>query len=89
VKFEADSAADSIRRLRRIEGQVAGIIRMIEEGRECRDVVQQVAAVSKAVDRVGYKLLTGQMRYCLQHEDEARAEGYDPETLEKMFLALS
>ena len=89
MQFEPDAAADSMRRLRRIEGQVAGIIRMIEEGRECKDVVQQVAAVSKAIDRVGYKLLTGQMRYCLQNEEEARAEGYDPEALEKMFLTLS
>ena len=41
-------------RLRRAEGQLAGVLRMIEEERDCREVITQLAAVSKAIDRAGF-----------------------------------
>ena len=46
-----DDLAAVIRRLQRAQGQLGGIIRMIQDGRDCKDVVTQIAAVSKAVDR--------------------------------------
>jgi DNA-binding FrmR family transcriptional regulator len=80
---------DVVKRLRRIEGQVAGIVRMIEDGRDCEEVVMQIAAASKALHRAGFKIVSSGMRQCLDpaadsgpsHEDEAR--------MEKAFLSLA
>ncbi len=80
--------ADARRRLRRVQGQVAGILAMIEDGRSCREVIQQIAAASRALDRAGVKLLVSQLQYCLEDEEAARAEGYDPAEVERLFLML-
>ena len=89
MKFESEVVPEALDRLRRIEGQLGGIIRMIEQGRECQDVVQQLAAVGRAVDRVGLRLMTGQLRRCLVDEDSARGEGYDEAKFERLFLMLT
>lgn len=89
MDLEDATAADAIARLRRIEGQVGGIIRMIESGRGCREVVQQVSASSKALDQVGLKLLVSGLRFCALDEKGARAAGYTEEELEKLFLRLA
>ena len=81
--------AEARRRLRRVEGQVGGIVAMIEEGRSCQEVIQQIAAASKALDRVGCKLLVSQLQYCLEDEEAARAEGYDLADMERLFLILT
>jgi DNA-binding FrmR family transcriptional regulator len=75
-----------LNRLRRAQGQLAGVIGMIESGRDCGDVVTQLAAVSRALDRAGFKLVAGAMRQC------AAGEGDPPVTedqVEKMFLTLA
>jgi DNA-binding FrmR family transcriptional regulator len=77
------------RRLRRIQGQLGGIVGMIEEGRPCREVIQQIAAAGKALDRVGVSLLVSQLQYCLEDEETARAEGYDPAEVERLFMSLT
>ena len=46
---------DVLTRLRRVQGQIAGIIAMIEDGRDCVDVVTQLSAASRALDRAGWK----------------------------------
>ena len=51
-------------RLRRVHGQLAGVISMIEQGRECKDVVTQLAAVSRALDRAGFKIVAAGLREC-------------------------
>jgi DNA-binding FrmR family transcriptional regulator len=89
MKFESDAVPEGLRQLRRIEGQLGGIIRMLEQGRECQDVVQQLAAVGRAVDRVGLRLLTSQLRQCLADEESARVEGYDESTFQRLFLMLT
>ncbi len=85
---DGNVVADARRRLRRIQGQVVGILAMIEDGRSCRDVIQQIAAASRALDRAGLKLLVSQLQYCLEDEEAARAEGYDPAEVERLFLML-
>lgn len=77
------------RRLRRIQGQLGGIVTMMEEGRECREVIQQIAAAGKALDRVGVSLLVSQLRYCLEDEDAAKAHGYDPAEVERLLMSLT
>ena len=76
-------------RSRRIEGQVGGLIRMVESGRECRDVVRQVSAASRALDQVGFKILACGLRACARDEQAAQRAGYTEEELEKLFLQLA
>lgn len=86
-----DEAAmdDVIKRLRRAEGQIAGVIRMIESGRSCAEVVTQLAAVSRALDRAGFKIISTGLRQCVAERD-AGVEGELSESqLEKLFLALA
>lgn len=75
-----------LNRLRRAHGQLAGVIKMLEETRDCKDVVTQLAAVKKALDRAGFALLAGNLAECLRSEDDASD---DIETLEKLFLTLA
>ena len=60
-------------RLRRIEGQVRGVARMIDEDKYCVDVVTQVAAIQAALDKVSLGLLDGHIRGCVR--DEIRSGG--------------
>ncbi|TCJ16855.1 transcriptional regulator [Rubrobacter taiwanensis] len=90
MKFEDENVVDeALVRLRKVQGQLAGIIRMIEEGRECREVMQQLTAASKALDRVGFKLLASQLEFCLRDEAAARESGYTLEEFERMFMKLA
>jgi DNA-binding FrmR family transcriptional regulator len=75
-------------RLRRVEGQIRGIQRMIEESRPCTDVVTQFAAVIKATEQAGFKYFAATMAQCSLDPTAAAEEGYTPEALEKMFLKL-
>lgn len=80
---------DVLNRLRRAQGQLAGVIAMIEQGRECKDVVTQLAAVSKALDRAGFKIVATGLRECVLGSG---ADGNAPLTeaeLEKLFLSLA
>ena len=52
-------------RLRRAEGQLRGVQRMLEDGSDCRDVLTQLSAVKAALDQVGLHLITDQMRVCV------------------------
>ncbi len=65
-----------LNRLRRIEGQARGIQRMISEGRDCAEIVQQVAAMRNAVDRLGYEVVISNLRACVAGADlDPEAEG--------------
>jgi DNA-binding FrmR family transcriptional regulator len=89
MDIDADVKAELRRRLRRVEGQVRGIQNMIAEDRECRDVVTQIAAASKALEQVGFRLLAAGLTTCLQDPDKAEADGYPVAEVEKMFLKLA
>ena len=86
---DEDAIAAVLNRLRRAQGQLAGVISMIEQGRDCKDVVTQLAAVSRALDRAGFKIVATGLRECVTGE---AADGNKPMTeaeLEKLFLALA
>jgi DNA-binding FrmR family transcriptional regulator len=78
-----------LNRLRRAHGQLAGVIAMIEQGRDCKDVVTQLAAVSRALDRAGFKIVASGLRECLAGRAAAGAEPMTVDELEKLFLALA
>ena len=75
-----------IKRLKRAQGQIGGVLRMIEEGRDCQEVVGQLAAVSKALDRAGFAIIAQGLRQCMQEGDD---ETLDVASMEKLFLSLA
>ncbi|GAA1745387.1 MULTISPECIES: metal-sensitive transcriptional regulator [Microbacterium] len=76
-----------VNRLRRAHGQLAAVITAVEQDAHCRDVVQQLAAVSKALDRAGFLVISSALRECLADPDAEDATR--PEELEKLFLSLA
>jgi CsoR family transcriptional regulator, copper-sensing transcriptional repressor len=79
---------DVLARLKRVQGQIGGIIRMIEEGRDCSDVVTQLAAASRALDRAGFKIIATGMRQCMV-QDDTGTRRLDEAELERLFLSLA
>lgn len=84
-----DTIDDLLKRLRRVEGQVRGIQQMLLDGRECRDVVTQVSAATKALEQAGFKLVASGLTYCLNDPERAAQEGYALDDVQKMFMKLA
>jgi DNA-binding FrmR family transcriptional regulator len=80
-----------VNRLRRARGQLDGVIAAVEQGGACRDVVTQLAAVSSAIDRAGFAIISSAMKDCIADPDKAAQDhsGLTTEELEKLFLMLS
>jgi len=74
-----------INRLRRAQGQLAAVTRMIEEGQDCKSVVTQLAAVSSALDKAGFSIIATALQQCLTQDDPS----IDQAELEKLFLSLA
>ena len=89
MELPVEVTDDLRKRLRRIAGQVQGIERMFEEGRECRDIVTQISAANRALEQAGFKLVSAGLAYCLSHPEESEADGYPIGEIEKMFLRLA
>ena len=80
-----------LNRLRRVQGQLGGVIAMIEQGRGCKEVVTQLAAVSKALDRAGFTVISMGLRDCIDPSADKKgyAHGLSIDELEKLFLSLA
>jgi len=76
-----------IKRMKRAQGQVAAVVRMLEEGRSCEDVVHQMAAVGKAVNTAAFTLISASLKECLLEDNRNRVE--TTEKLQKLFLSLA
>ncbi len=87
VTLNPDDMTPVINRLKRAQGQIGGVVRLIEEGRDCKDVVTQLAAVSRALDRAGFAIVSTGLRQCLSNPDGISDE--DQATMEKLFLTLA
>ncbi|MFG2043752.1 metal-sensitive transcriptional regulator [Dactylosporangium sp. NPDC048998] len=89
--MEIDKGAidDVVKRLRRAEGQIRGVIAMLEDGRDCAEVVTQLAAVSRALDRAGFKIIATGLRQCITAEETGGDKAVDVAQLEKLFLSLA
>ena len=87
VELNPDEMGAVINRLRRAQGQIGGILRMIDEGRECQDIVTQLAAVNHALDRAGFAIIATGLKQCLTESGDK--ESVDVKTLEKLFLSLA
>ena len=86
MQLPDESSKPLIIRLRRARGQLDGVIRMLEEGRECDDVVTQLAAVSKALDKAGFTIVAAGLRECAI---DPKSGEFDLAKLEKVFLSLA
>ncbi len=75
-----------VKRLKRAQGQLGGVLRMIDDGRECQEIVTQLAAVSKALDRAGFAVIAVGLRQCISNPG---AQEMDVPAMEKLFLSLA
>lgn len=90
LDMSAEELKSALNRLRRAQGQLAGVIKMIEEGRDCEDVVVQLSAVSKALDRAGFSIIATGLQQCMTSEDpQVRDSAQMRARLEKLFLSLA
>ena len=87
MELTDETIVDLTKRLRRAEGQVRGVQQMLAEGRDCRDIITQLSAVTKALDQAGFLVAAG-LTWCLSDPDRAAAEGYALDDVKKMFLKL-
>lgn len=88
MQLPDDAVADIRKRVRRAAGQVAAVDRMLEEGRDCKEIVTQLSAATKALEQAGFRLVSAGLVYCLTDPEKAEAEGYPLEEVEKMFLRI-
>jgi DNA-binding FrmR family transcriptional regulator len=86
VRLDPASVRPAANRLKRAQGQLAAVIRMLDEGQDCEDVVTQLAAVSRALDRAGFAIVATGIKQCLADEG---AESLDVQKMEKLFLSLA
>lgn len=87
MELDPAEMASTINRLKRAQGQLAGVLRMLEEGRECGDVVTQLSAVSRALDKAGFAIIATGLRQCMT--DPTEQSQVDVARLEKLFLSLA
>jgi DNA-binding FrmR family transcriptional regulator len=88
MRFPDEVSDDVLNRLKRAEGQVRGVQRLLEEGADCKAVITQLTAAQAALHRAGLRLMAAGMRVCLADPDAAEAEGMTTEQMEELFLRL-
>ncbi len=86
MELDHDEMQAVVARLKRAQGQLGGIVRMIDDGRECQDIVTQLAAVSKALDKAGFAVIALGLRQCIT---DPESHEMDVKTMEKLFLSLA
>ncbi|HEX8973073.1 metal-sensitive transcriptional regulator [Oryzihumus sp.] len=87
MELDVDQMGPVLNRLRRAQGQLAAVTRMIEEGRDCADVVTQLAAVNRALDRAGFAIISTGLKQCLS--EPGGADSVDAQKMEKLFMSLA
>ena len=87
MKLDPDEMTPVINRIKRAQGQLGGVLRLLEEGRDCEDVVTQLAAVSRALDKAGFAIIATGLEQCISAGDDGGA--VDRVRLEKLFLSLA
>jgi DNA-binding FrmR family transcriptional regulator len=88
VQVDEDALAGVMRRLHRAEGQLRGVMAMLESGRDCVDVLTQLVAVSHAINGAGFLILTDGLRQCDGAQPTSQDRTRTVARLEKLFLSL-
>lgn len=89
VSVDADAKTRNLARLKRVEGQVRGIHKMIEEDRYCADILGQLSAIHEALRAVGRELMRNHLRHCAAHSLKAGGDEADAvcdEIVELMYM---
>ncbi len=87
MELDPGEMSPVINRIKRARGQLNGGLRMLEDGRDCEDVVTQLAAVSRALDRAGFAIVATGLQQCLTNGDAI--DSVDVKKMEKLFLSLA
>ena len=87
MELEPEDMKAVIARMKRAHGHLGSVIRMIEEGSQCEDVLTQLAAVNKALSRSAYVIVATGLQQCLANGDSI--DGVDVKKMEKLFLAFA
>lgn len=87
MELDPSEMTPVINRIKRARGQLDGVLRMLEQGRDCEDVVTQLAAVSRALDRAGFAIVATGLQQCLAAGDGI--DSIDVKKMEKLFLSLA
>lgn len=87
VLSDEEQVAAISKRIKRAQGQLGAVARMLDEGRNCEEIITQMSAVSKAVNTAAFTLLSASLKECLvegkSNTDEVSAQ------LQKLFLSLA
>ncbi len=83
--IEPDELKTARDRLARVQGQIGGIVRMIDEGRDCTDILQQLSAASTALTRAGFSIVSTGLAHCVNEPDDSDSRV----ALEKAFMSLA
>ena len=90
MELDVEAMSDVVLRLRRAQGQIGGVIQMIESGRDCKDVITQLSAASRALDRAGFKIIAAGLDQCAEDERAGASNARDNRAqLKKLFLTLA
>lgn len=83
--IEPDELKTARDRLARVQGQIGGIVKMIDEGRDCTDILQQLSAASTALTRAGFSIVSTGMAHCANEPNNSDSKV----ALEKAFMSLA
>ncbi len=90
VWTDEDLKVDLIARMKRIEGQARGIQKMLEEGRDCEQVIMQLSAIRSAVAKVAMAVMAANLEQCLRDDHgQSHASWQAIEKAKKIFLKFS
>jgi DNA-binding FrmR family transcriptional regulator len=87
VLSDQEQIAAIAKRIKRAQGQLGAVARMLEEGRSCDEIVTQMSAVSKAVNTAAFTLISSSLKECIM-EDKSNSEAVTAQ-LQKIFLSLA
>lgn len=87
MRLDPETTKPALTRMKRAHGHLATVIRMLEEGEDCEDVLTQLAAVNKALSRAGFVLVATGLEQCLA--DASDLDGAQRARMEKLFLSLA
>ncbi len=89
MELEPTDIKPIITRMKRANGHLASVIRMMEDGSSCEDVLTQLAAVNKALSRAGYAIVATGLQQCLTDAGDDGIDSVDVKKMEKLFLSLA
>ena len=89
MELPEETIKDVTHRLRRVEGQVRALQAMVADGRDCRDVVTQLSAATKALEQAGFVMIAAGLTWCLEDPERSAAAGYEVADVQKMFTKLA